>query len=197
MVTAGSEGPSTLGLRGRGQAVRSRGSFLFGWKPRLSLGSARRGLAVEDFLILFDIGSGLRRNILLREDRGYRALRLTSTAVDTLIWVNVELILSLIDAVYRAYIHAGPILYPDACFDNHLSHPAAPRKGCQCGHGIAKLYESWFGRARGADVLNLLTNARADCSLRPLGSRRAGTRSVLPSAANGTGALRRPAHVPL
>jgi hypothetical protein len=40
--------------------------------------------------------------------------------------MNVELIFTLIDAVYRADIYAGPILHPNAGLDNYISHATAP-----------------------------------------------------------------------
>jgi hypothetical protein len=40
--------------------------------------------------------------------------------------MDIELILTLIDAVHRTDIHAGSILDSDAGFDDHVSHAAAP-----------------------------------------------------------------------
>jgi hypothetical protein len=83
-------------------------------------------IAVEHFLILLDVSRGLRRDVFLWENRGHRTFWLASATVDAFVRVDVKLILALVDAVDRTDIYTGAILHPNACFDDHISHPALP-----------------------------------------------------------------------
>ena len=87
-----------------------------------TLRSARWAVAVEDFFILLDVGRHVRRDILFGEDGRDRALRLACAAVDAFVGVDVELVLTLVDAVHWTDIDAGPVLDPDAGLDDHVSH---------------------------------------------------------------------------
>jgi hypothetical protein len=40
--------------------------------------------------------------------------------------MDVELIFPLVNAVHRTHVYAGSVFYPDARFDDHIGHPAAP-----------------------------------------------------------------------
>src|SRR3954467_6130780 len=148
--------PSTNRLRDRGQAVRSRGSFLC---QQLTLRPARWRVAVEHLFVLLDEGRVLRRDILLPKDRRHRTLWLTGAAVDALVGMDVELVLAFIDAIDWADVHAGAILHPDAPFDDHISHPASLQMKPPALHSQAKVYE---GNGDGARVLaGLILRAHA------------------------------------
>jgi hypothetical protein len=115
----------------------------------LSLRSSRWGLAVEHLLVLLDIGGLLGRHVFFREDGSHGALGLAGSAVDAFIRVNVELIIPFIYTVDRAHVDAGPVLHPDARLDNHISHPAAPEKGCHGNQGIGKGIRKLIWRRKG------------------------------------------------
>jgi hypothetical protein len=83
-------------------------------------------VAVEHFLILLDIRRVLRRDVFLGENRGYRTFGLARTTVDAFVGMDVKLVLNLIDTVHRTDIYTGAVLHPNACFDDHISHPALP-----------------------------------------------------------------------
>jgi 3-oxoadipate enol-lactonase len=101
----------------------------------LTLGSAWGGITVENVFILFDERRLIRRNILFRKNRGHRALRLARTAVDAFIGMNIELVLTFIDAVHRTHVYTGSILHSDAGFDDHIGHATAPER--MLPHGAA------------------------------------------------------------
>src|SRR5688572_21603664 len=117
---------------------------------RSTLRPAGWSVAVEDLLVLLDEGDLVRRDVLFGEDRGHRALRLASAAVDALVGMDVELVLALVDAVHRTHIHAGAVLHPDAGFGDHIGH-------CCCSSTkthvslvlFAKVYGLRSGGARG------------------------------------------------
>ncbi len=83
-----------------------------------------------DFGVLFPF----LRQIIEGEDRGNRTNRYTSTAVDTLDWIDVQLsfrgkiifVLPRMNAVDRACIHAGSVFGSDTRFSNHISHKNGP-----------------------------------------------------------------------
>ena len=57
-----------------------------------------------------------------REDRLHRALGLARATVDALVGVDVELILSLVDAVDRTYLDATGVLRVDARLGDDVCH---------------------------------------------------------------------------
>ena len=91
-----------------------------------SLGSdlrwTRRVIALEDLGVLGYVLGPFRRHIFFREYRRDRALRLTCSAVDALVGMNIELVLSLIDAVDGANINAGSVLDTYAWFGDDVGH---------------------------------------------------------------------------
>jgi hypothetical protein len=40
--------------------------------------------------------------------------------------MDIQLVLSFVDAVHRTHIHAGAVFHPDARLDDHVRHAAAP-----------------------------------------------------------------------
>jgi hypothetical protein len=114
----------------------------------LSLRTARWGVAVEDFLVLLDIGSVVRGYVFLREDRCYGTLWLAGTAINALVGVNIELVLALIDAIHGTDIHAGAVLNSNTRLDDHISHPATPSSRADLTATQAKVYEGCGWGAR-------------------------------------------------
>src|SRR5438105_15112498 len=94
----------------------------------LPLRLAGRVGGLEHISVLRDVAFPLRRRVFLREDRRHRALRLAGTTIDALVGMNVELILSLVDAVHRAHIHAGAVFYTDARFGDDIGHSSSRTK---------------------------------------------------------------------
>jgi hypothetical protein len=85
---------------------------------------------IEEICIDLNVLSPLLRDCRLFEDGSNRASRLTRTTVDTLVRVDIELIrrlkfflvLSGMNAVNRADIHAGCILYSNARLSDYVCH---------------------------------------------------------------------------
>src|SRR5438093_8507369 len=88
----------------------------------LALRLAGRARALEHVPILGDIRLPLRRRVFLRENRGDGALRLAGAAIDAFVRVDIQLILTLVDAVHGADIHARPILQIDAGLCDDVRH---------------------------------------------------------------------------
>src|SRR5918996_6571573 len=70
---------------------------------------------------LFPVGG----HIVLGEDRRHRAYRHTGIAVDALLGLDVQHPRTLVDAVDRALVHTGLVLYIDARFRDHVGHASA------------------------------------------------------------------------
>ena len=67
------------------------------------------------------VGEGGGHRDLL-EDRLPGALRLAGAAVDALVGVDIELVLSLVDAIHGADVHARLVLHGNAGFSNDVGH---------------------------------------------------------------------------
>ena len=78
---------------------------------RATLGS--HGYA-EVLVVLLDERRPLGWHLGVGENRLHRALGLARPAVDALVWVDVVLILSFVDAVHRADVDARGVLGSDA-----------------------------------------------------------------------------------
>lgn len=79
------------------------------------------------FEVFFDPVFVVCRNIRVYKDGGDGAFCFAESAVDALIWMNVDHVITFVDAVDRADLHAGLVLDSDAGFRNNV------------GHGFAKL----------------------------------------------------------
>src|SRR5262249_8050188 len=90
--------------------------------PWLALGSPGWAIAVEDLAILLDEGGHIRRDVFLGENGRHRTLRLAGSAIDALVGMDVELILTLVDAIHGTHVHTGAVLDSNACLDNHVRH---------------------------------------------------------------------------
>jgi len=64
----------------------------------------------------------LVRYVCIGEDRLNRALRLTGAAVDALVRMDVELILTLVDAVDGAHLDATRVFRLDAGLGDDIRH---------------------------------------------------------------------------
>ncbi len=64
----------------------------------------------------------LHGHIRIRENRLNGTLRLTCAAVDTLVGMNVELVLTFIDAIDRANLDATRVVLIDAGLSNNVCH---------------------------------------------------------------------------
>lgn len=73
----------------------------------------------RSFLVEFDEGFPVSRNVRVNKDRRYGAFWLTKPTVDALIRVNINHIIAFIDAIHRTNGHAGLILNTNArlCYD--------------------------------------------------------------------------------
>src|SRR6185436_14778225 len=89
---------------------------------RLPLWRPRRLVAPKHVAVLRGVRRPVGRNLLLGEDRRHRALGHARPAVDTLVGVDIELVLVLVDAVDRAHIHAPPVFDTDTGFGDHVRH---------------------------------------------------------------------------
>jgi hypothetical protein len=101
----------------------------------------RRLVAVKEIGVDLDILSPLFRHCRLFKDGRDRASRLTCPAVDTLIRVDIELlsrleiflVLSGVNAVNRADIHAGCVLHANARLSDYVCHGSEyPPTGSPC-----------------------------------------------------------------
>jgi hypothetical protein len=72
--------------------------------------------------VFLDVVGPLRRHIGVREDRLNRALGFASSAVDALIGVNVELVVTLVDAVHGTDLDAAGVFGPDAGLSDDVCH---------------------------------------------------------------------------
>ena len=82
---------------------------------------------LEVLLVFLDVARPLARDVRIRENRLDGALRLTRTTVDTFVWVDVKLILGLINAIDRANLDATRVLRLDAWLGNDVGHiPRCP-----------------------------------------------------------------------
>jgi hypothetical protein len=89
---------------------------------RLPVGPSRGRFVLEHIAVDLNVLLEIRGHVLFRKDRGHRALGLARTAINALVGMDVELIGSFIDAVYRAYIDAGAVLRILAGFSYDVGH---------------------------------------------------------------------------
>jgi hypothetical protein len=69
-----------------------------------------------------DVKLPLFRDFGLREDGGDGTDRFTRVAVDTLLGMDEELVLVLVETLHRAYLYTGSIFSPDARLRDHVGH---------------------------------------------------------------------------
>jgi hypothetical protein len=84
--------------------------------------SAWRTDGLEKFHIGFVVIGPLLRNIILVVDGLNWTNWLTSSAVHTLVWVDVKHAVALIDAIHRAFFNAGFVFQVHAWESNNVSH---------------------------------------------------------------------------
>src|SRR5690349_9133653 len=89
---------------------------------RSTLGHFPLHATFEVILIFRDVRLPLIRSVFFREDGGHRALRFASSAVDTLVGVDVKLVRAFVNAVYRADVNATPVLHVNTRFSNDVRH---------------------------------------------------------------------------
>ena len=77
---------------------------------------------LEVVLVFIDVARPLGRYVGVRKDRLNGALGLAGPAIDALVWVNVELIFTVINAVDRTNLDAAGVLGPDTRLDNDVGH---------------------------------------------------------------------------
>jgi len=92
-----------------------------GWRW-LPVGPSRRVGTLEYFAVDLDEFLEIRRHVLFRKNRGDRALGLARAAIDALVGMDVELVGSFIDAVYRTHVNAGAVLRILAGFSYDVGH---------------------------------------------------------------------------
>jgi len=68
----------------------------------------------------------LLRHVFFGENGADRASGHASTAVDTLVGVNIELVVRFVDAFNGTDVHAGFVLGADARFGNDVWHEYLP-----------------------------------------------------------------------
>lgn len=73
-------------------------------------------------LVLLGVAFPFHRHVCIRENRLNRTLRLARPAVDTLVGMNVELVLAFIYAIDRADLYATRIVRADTGFSNNVCH---------------------------------------------------------------------------
>jgi hypothetical protein len=88
----------------------------------LPVGSSRRAGTLEHFAIDLDVLLQVRGHVFFRKNRGDRTFRLTGTAIDALVRMDVELVRALVNAVDRTHIDAGAILCILAGFRYDVGH---------------------------------------------------------------------------
>src|SRR4051794_10534287 len=84
--------------------------------------AAGRAEVVEEVDVGVVVALPLLRGVVLVEDRLDRADRLARTAVDTLVGMDVEHPLALVDAVDRTLVDAGAVLEIDARLGDDVGH---------------------------------------------------------------------------
>ena len=62
--------------------------------------------------------------VVLVVDRLDRTDRLTRSAIDALIRMDVQAATALVDAVHRALVHASPVHHVDTRLSDHIRHAA-------------------------------------------------------------------------
>src|SRR2546423_6714205 len=90
-----------------------------GWLP---VGPSRRCFALEYFAIDLDVLLEIRGHVLFRKNRRHRALWLAGAAIDAFVWMDVELVRALVDAIDRAHVDAGAVLGVLAGFGYDVRH---------------------------------------------------------------------------
>ena len=73
-------------------------------------------------LVLLDVVRPLGRHIRVGENRLDRTFGLTGTTVDALVWVDVELVGGVVNAVHRAHLDATRVLGLDARLSDDVGH---------------------------------------------------------------------------
>jgi hypothetical protein len=79
-------------------------------------------LVFEELRILFDKILVFVRQIFLEEDRLHRAFWFASGAINTLRWIDEELIVTFMDTIYGTHFHTGFVFHPNTRFCNYVSH---------------------------------------------------------------------------
>src|SRR5215207_4225414 len=95
--------------------------------------SARRAEVVEELGVGLGVVLPLLGDVVLVEDRLDRADRLTGSAVDALVGVDVEHPLALVDAVDRTLLDTRQVLQIDAGLRDGVCHERCPPVGARYG----------------------------------------------------------------
>src|SRR5439155_27086948 len=120
----------------RAAQLQRRSSACAGWGSRSTRGATRApargsaGLArsfVREMLpVLSDEAPPLLGDTVVREDRLHRAGGLAGLAVDALVGMDVELVVTFVDAIDRAHLHTRLVLDPDARLGDDKRHARPP-----------------------------------------------------------------------
>ena len=86
---------------------------------------ARRAELVEEFRVISLESLPLSGDVILVIDRLHWAYGLASAAIDTLIWLDVEHPVALIDAIDRTFLDTGLVLDIDTRFSDDVCHEVA------------------------------------------------------------------------
>src|SRR5712691_1793739 len=81
-----------------------------------------RDVVCEELRVDLRVDLPFRRNVVLVEDRRHRADRFTRAAIHALVWLDVELAPTFVDAVDGTLVHAGPVLHVDTGLRDHVGH---------------------------------------------------------------------------
>lgn len=87
-------------------------------------GTSRGAEIIEELYVCPIVVRPLFRKVVFIVDGFHRANRLAGATVDTLIRVDIEHPIALINAVNRALIYTGPIFNVDAGKSNYIGHDA-------------------------------------------------------------------------
>src|SRR5690242_11649317 len=91
-------------------------------------GPAGRVLALEHVPVDLNELLEIPGNVLFREDRRYRTLRLARATVDAFVRMNEELLLPFVDTVDGAHVDTGFVLDVYAGFGDDVGHARGPLK---------------------------------------------------------------------
>src|SRR6266545_1487901 len=120
---------SASGTR-RGQETKGRGPDQGPRRDAEKRTTRRSGLGgrlhawvvLEELLVDLRVLLPLGGQLVIDEDRLDRADGLAGSAVDALVWVDVEHGLALVDTIHGANLNAGLVLDIDARFRDHIRH---------------------------------------------------------------------------
>src|SRR3954468_15000073 len=110
----GAKKPRDSGSRGSSIASRARVELL--------LRTAWRAVALEHVPVDLDVLLEMTRHIFLGEDRRHRTLGLARAAVDALVGMNEQLLLTFVDAIDGTDVDARAVLRIDAGFGDDVGH---------------------------------------------------------------------------